>query len=176
MKKYLKVEVIEAEDIVGLDIRNGEQHVGYAVQNPAGDSSFYPKKEFEKIAKEIDPLDFGVIVDIDTRTGEWEFCKEFIVENESIVADNLTFGEALQILKLGGKVARKGWNGKGMFIYLQSGSIVSQARNSILDDLIKEKGSVEICGHIDMKAADGKVVIGWLSSQTDMLAEDWQVV
>jgi hypothetical protein len=29
---------------------------------------------------------------------------------------------------------------------------------------------------IDMKAADGSIVIGWLASQTDMLAEDWVVV
>lgn len=35
---------------------------------------------------------------------------------------------------------------------------------------------IEICPHIDMKTADNKLVIGWLASQTDMLAEDWNVV
>ena len=35
---------------------------------------------------------------------------------------------------------------------------------------------VEICSHIDMKSADNKIVIGWLASQTDMLAEDWEIV
>ena len=36
--------------------------------------------------------------------------------------DGMTFGGALELLKMGFKAARKGWNGKGMFIYLQSGS------------------------------------------------------
>jgi len=35
---------------------------------------------------------------------------------------------------------------------------------------------VRICSHIDMKAADNSIVPGWLASQTDMLAEDWQIV
>jgi hypothetical protein len=35
---------------------------------------------------------------------------------------------------------------------------------------------VKICPHIDMKAADGSYVVGWLASQTDMLAEDWDIV
>ena len=88
----------------------------------------------------------------------------------------MNFGEALEALKEGKKVQRTGWNGKGMFIYLQKGSTVNQARNNVLDEIIAEKGSVEICGHIDMKAADGKIVIGWLASQTDMLAEDWTIL
>ena len=90
--------------------------------------------------------------------------------------DTMKFGEAIKALKEGKKVAREGWNGKGMFIYLQKGSVVSQARNNILDEIIAEKGSVEICGDIDMKAADGKIVIGWLASQTDMLSEDWTIL
>jgi hypothetical protein len=35
---------------------------------------------------------------------------------------------------------------------------------------------VRINPHIDMKAADGSIVVGWLASQTDMLAEDWVIV
>jgi hypothetical protein len=33
-----------------------------------------------------------------------------------------------------------------------------------------------ICGHIDMMAADGDIVVGWLASQADMLAGDWLIV
>ena len=40
----------------------------------------------------------------------------------------------------------------------------------------KQENNVKICSHIDMKAADGTMVIGWLASQTDMLAEDWVIV
>lgn len=35
---------------------------------------------------------------------------------------------------------------------------------------------VKICPHIDMKAADDSYVVGWLASQTDLLAEDWVIV
>jgi hypothetical protein len=88
----------------------------------------------------------------------------------------MDFGKALEALKDGKKVARAGWNGKGMFIYYQPGSVVKQARNNVLDEIITRDGQVEICGHIDMKAADGKIVVGWLASQTDMLSEDWGII
>jgi hypothetical protein len=89
----------------------------------------------------------------------------------------MKFGDALEMLKAGSKVAREGWNGKGMFIFLQPGTKgVKQVRNNHLDEIITVKGSVDICGHIDMKAADGTIVIGWLASQTDMLAEDWNEI
>lgn len=92
---------------------------------------------------------------------------------------SMTFGEALEALKEGHKVARKGWNGKGMFIYLTPGSQVpySKLKPETQKALIThDKSTVTINGHIDMKAADGSVVVGWLASQTDLLSEDWEVV
>lgn len=95
----------------------------------------------------------------------------------------MNFGKALEELKAGKKVARKGWNGKGMFLYLTTGSVIhldemktetaNHLRNFCNDAGMDE---VEICSHIDMKSADNKIVIGWLASQTDMLAEDWEIV
>ncbi len=86
-----------------------------------------------------------------------------------------TFGWALDILKEGKKVCRSGWNGKKMFIYLQPGSIITkeQGRNEHLKSM---EGDIVINSHIDMKTADGSICIGWLASQTDMLADDWEVV
>ena len=89
----------------------------------------------------------------------------------------MTFGEALVALKRGECVARKGWNGKGMFLTLQPGSTVD-------GDTMRNTGAKDyytgckcnIAPHIDMKAADNTYVVGWLASQTDMLAEDWMVV
>lgn len=81
--------------------------------------------------------------------------------------DNLTFGLAIEALKKGYKVARKGWNGKGMFLIL-----VTTPPTEAMD----------ITGHIygflpyiQMKTANNKLV-PWLASQTDMLSEDWMVV
>lgn len=99
----------------------------------------------------------------------------------------MNFGQALDYLKQGEKVARVGWNGKGMFIYLVNGTNVNyeNLRNEAAKHLDDSKSSfalrnegrrVTINAHIDMKAADGSVVVGWLASQTDMLAEDWEVI
>jgi hypothetical protein len=87
------------------------------------------------------------------------------------------FRMALEALKRGKAVARKGWNGKGMFLTLQNGSEVegTKMRNEPARNYYGDS-TVKICPHIDMKAADGSYVVGWLASQTDMLAEDWDVV
>lgn len=84
------------------------------------------------------------------------------------------FGKAITLLKQGNKVARKGWNGKGMFLVLQDGSCVpgDHMRNDPARKYYEGK-DVTIMPHIDMKAADDTYVVGWLASQTDMLAEDW---
>lgn len=87
------------------------------------------------------------------------------------------FGKALEALKEGKAVARKGWNGKGMFLTLQNSSEVdgTTMRNEPARKYYGDN-KVKICSHIDMKAADGTYVVGWLASQTDMLAEDWDIV
>lgn len=87
------------------------------------------------------------------------------------------FGIALEALKRGKAVARHGWNGKGMFLTLQNGSEVTgtDMRNEPAKKYYRNS-KVKICPHIDMKAADGSYVVGWLASQTDMLAEDWEIV
>lgn len=89
--------------------------------------------------------------------------------------DNLNFGIAIELMKKGYKLARKGWNGKGMFIYIQNGTTITKdmARNHILKDI---DGDININSHIDMKSADDSIVIGWLASQTDMLSDDWYIV
>jgi hypothetical protein len=102
--------------------------------------------------------------------------------------NDMTFGQAIEALKNGYKLARKGWNGKGMFIYLVKGRLVKHEdfRNEAAEAIklaYKLEGNVDnipsdrfVNSHIDMKAADGHIVVGWLASQTDMLAEDWMIV
>lgn len=88
--------------------------------------------------------------------------------------DAMTFGDALVMLKAGKKVARAGWNGKGMFLFLVAGSTFQVSRPPLLG-IYPEGHTVNYHAHIDMKTADDKVV-PWLASQTDMLAEDWCTV
>lgn len=90
-----------------------------------------------------------------------------------------TFGEAIEALKQGKKVARKGWNGKGMYLWLKPAATVKAewCKDPILKDIAEANGGeVEALGTICMKTADGKILTGWLASQTDMLLEDWVIV
>ncbi len=88
--------------------------------------------------------------------------------------NNLNFGQAIEALKKGHKVAREGWNGKGMFLFLVPGSTFKVSRPPLMG--VYEKGTeINYLSHIDMKTADEKVV-PWLASQTDVLAEDWVVL
>lgn len=84
------------------------------------------------------------------------------------------FSAALIHVKDGCRVARAGWNGKGMFIFLVPGSTFKVNREPLLS-ILGEGTEVQYHGHIDMKTAQGYVV-PWLASQADLLAEDWTVV
>ena len=87
---------------------------------------------------------------------------------------NLTFSEALNLIKQNKKVARSGWNGKDMFIFLVPGSTFIVNRPPLLG-IYPEGTTINYCPHIDMRTADGKIV-PWLASQTDVLANDWGYV
>ena len=79
----------------------------------------------------------------------------------------MNFGQAIETLKNGKKVARTGWNGKGMYLFLVKGEDLSD---------IFDPDSCDCVDSIGMKTAHDTLVIGWLASQTDMLAEDWVIV
>ena len=88
--------------------------------------------------------------------------------------NEMNFGEAIIALKQGKKVARKGWNGRGMFLYLVSeGSypVKMDAAKSIAD----ENGNVKYGPYVALKAANDSVY-PWNASQADMLSNDWEVV
>jgi hypothetical protein len=86
----------------------------------------------------------------------------------------MNFGDAIEALKIGRKVARQGWNGKGMFLYyVPEGQY--PARTSVAKAEWGEDALVPYQAYIAMKTVQGTVV-PWLASQTDMLAEDWTVL
>ena len=86
----------------------------------------------------------------------------------------MSFSHAIKALKDGKRVARAGWNGKGMFIFLVPGSTFKVNRPPLLG-IYPEGTEINYHGHVDMKTADGQIV-PWLASQTDLLAEDWVIV
>jgi hypothetical protein len=93
---------------------------------------------------------------------------------KSSEAEFMTFGGALETLKAGKRVARRGWNGKGMWIALvpqwewMAGGPDPVSGTTFLPPL-------ELLPWIGMKTADNGFV-PWLASQTDLLAEDWAIV
>ncbi|PGC57641.1 DUF2829 domain-containing protein [Bacillus wiedmannii] len=77
----------------------------------------------------------------------------------------MDFGSALELLKQGERVARKGWNGKDMFLVL----IAPHQYNPDNEHLV---AGLEKSPWVALKTADRKV-IPWSASQSDMLANDW---
>lgn len=86
----------------------------------------------------------------------------------------MNFSVALNALKGGMKVAREGWNGKGMFLYY-----VSEGRYPVKMDAAKDiadkDGMVSYGAYIALKTVQGNVV-PWLPSQADLLSDDWIIV
>lgn len=87
---------------------------------------------------------------------------------------SLSFSDALVAIKEGKRLAREGWNGKGMFVFLVAGSRFKVNRKPLLGPF-PEGRDVVYRGHIDLVAADGSVG-PWSASNTDLLADDWVVV
>jgi hypothetical protein len=112
------------------------------------------------------------------------------------------FEAALICLKDGQRVARQGWNGKGMWLCLLNprrlppdsfwGTPLKRWAEEQVTRQYKAEGipqgtcnsdfnvvklsSVEVLPHIAMKTADDKILLGWLASQSDLLADDWQIL
>lgn len=81
--------------------------------------------------------------------------------------EGMPFGYALEAMREGLKVARKGWNGKGMYIQL--------VPKGFYDVGCSIAEGLNLLPWIGMKTADSGFV-PWLASQTDVLAEDWCVI
>ena len=92
-------------------------------------------------------------------------------DNTYKASGNLSFGDALEYLKRGYKAARKGWNGKGMFLTKQ----FCQFYPDNLGEDFGEESSELLEGTIIMFTATGTFV-AWSASQTDMFAEDWEIL
>lgn len=83
----------------------------------------------------------------------------------------MSFGQAIEAMKNGWKVAREGWNGKNQHIELASAISYKSPEGEVVNaqhDAIGNK-AVAFCG-------TSGVQMGWLASQADMLADDWEIV
>jgi len=189
MKKYLGVKIVEAEPMSEVafinQVKNEDvpenclRREGYKVVYEDGYVSWSPKEVFEKAYKEV-----GVVADekeerailVNPSTGNWHVVggvATMEVPKRTNASEFFPFGTAIEELKVGKKVARTGWNGKGMFLYLINTGNYQLSVDSPLQ--LDGTGNGCLLPWIGMKTADEKFV-PWLASQTDMLAEDWQIV
>ena len=157
--KYIRMHQIEAEPMTrgdynkfrGWTIPANENPAdeGYIVKYPDGYVSWCPKAQFEEAGRPC---------------------------------DGMTFGMAIEAMKRGAKVARKGWNGKGMWLCVPFCDGLKEVHATGIwgkpnaEYALQNGGTVKVMPYVTMKTADGAIVMGWLASQTDMLAEDWEVV
>jgi hypothetical protein len=92
----------------------------------------------------------------------------------------MDIGEAMRAIKAGHRVARKGWNGKEMWLAYSPGceslpvsAFWSEANKQHAGEL---GGAAKVQPCVTMKMVDDSILMGWLASQADLLADDWFVV
>lgn len=118
---------------------------GYGVKYEDGYTNWTPKETFEATYRDIE----GPV-------------------------QTLTFSDALHMLKLGKKVQRTGWNGKGMFVYLVPANSCL-AQTGVAKSYFGEDALVPYAAYMAIKNTN-ETVSTWIPSVNDCLAEDWQVV
>ena len=87
--------------------------------------------------------------------------------------ENMSFGLALEALKMGKAVARSGWNGKNQFVFLIKGT---QYQDSLGCGFGEYYGEPKICSGLAIKTTANEIQVGWLASQSDMLSDDWCII
>lgn len=148
MKRFIGTKVIEAKPMT-----RGE----------------YNKYRGWTIPADENPADEGYLVKYSDDYESWSPKKQF--DEAYRECDNMTFGLAIEAMKKGMKVARKGWNGKKQYIELAKNISYVNASEEVVNcehDAIGNKA-------IAFVGTSG-VQMGWLASQADMLAEDWVIV
>lgn len=96
----------------------------------------------------------------------------------------MTFGDAIEILKQGGAIRRRGWNGKGLFVVKQvpariKSDVIPKMQSlpqSAKDLILKGKGFVDYTSQCLIYNENTGRADSWVPSVSDMFAEDWEIV
>lgn len=154
MKKYIGTKTVEAKPMNRGD---------------------YNKYRGWQIPADENPEDEGYLVKYKDDYVSWSPKEAFDEAYREI--ESLSFGIALEALKNGHKVARKGWNGKGMFVVYQKGypdGIPCNKQTAKAWGL--NEGDLFVCNpYLQIKNVNGSHSM-WVPSINDCLAEDWYIV
>jgi hypothetical protein len=127
------------------------------------------------IPSDEDPNDNGYLIKYSDGYEHWSPEKQF--DETYRPCDNMTFGIALEMLKKGFRVARKGWNGKGMFVVFQKGYPEGIPCNKQTAEAwgISEGDLFKCNPYLQIRCVDGSHSM-WVPSINDCLAEDWVII
>ena len=154
MSKFIGVKMVEAVPMTASEAINKGYRIGNSIPDAIGYEVTYPD-------------------------GYKSWCPKDVFEKSNRPIDGMTFGLAIEALKKGLKVTRKGWNGKGMYLWLKPAVTIKSdwCKDPMLKEIVDANGGeTEALGTICMKTADNKILTGWLASQTDVLSEDWVII
>lgn len=149
MEKYIGTKIIEAAPAV----RKGGKV--YELTGP--------------IPRSMEPEESGYRVRYPD--GYESFSPKAVFEEAYRRTDNLTFGLAIEAAKKGKRIARKGWNGKGQYVELAKAIIYKSPTGEVVNAEHDAIGNQALAF-----VGTSGVQMGWLASQADMLAEDWEIV
>jgi len=130
-----------------------------------------------------DPNEIGRMVQYDQPEGQEptpgydgyiSWSPKFAFDEAYRESGQMNFGHAIEALKQGKRVARTGWNGKNMFIFLVDGSRFEMNR-APLNKIFDPGTQVSYNSHIDIKNPDNSIST-WSPSGSDALAEDWVIL
>lgn len=153
-----------------------QQHIGVKLINAKPMTRLeYNELRGWKVPGDENPADDGFLVEyVDGGkanhpdfSGYISWSPKDVFERAYRPVTGMSFGLALEAMKQGAKVARIGWNGKGMWLMLVPAELA--------DAVAFQYAALDGLPWIGMKTADDKFV-PWLCSQTDALAEDWEIV
>lgn len=143
-----------------------------------------------EVPADENPLDTGYLVEYEDsgranhpkHKGYISWSPADVFKRSYYLLAGLTFGQAIEAMKAGQKVTRRGWNGKGMFLWLKPAAKIPAeiCSDPMLKALVVDNGgTIEALGTICMYTvnAHGRraVLTGWLASQSDMLSSDWEI-
>ena len=149
MKKYIGTKIIEAEPAYRVvDAEGNVRVVTEAVE-----------------AKRCGTVDLGYKVRYPD--GYESFSPKGAFDDAYHPIDGMNFGLAIEALRKGFRVHRRGWNGKGIFIELQTPDAYSKMTSPYI--------YIDTTGLQTQNTEAPKSRVPWLASQTDMLAEDWEI-
>ena len=123
-----------------------------------------------QLPEDENPDDAGYLVTSENGHECW-VPKEMFERDYHSTEEGITFGAAIELMKRGFRVARKGWNGKNQYIELASNISYVNAANEVVNSEHTAIGNKAIAF-----VGTSGVQMGWLASQADMLAEDWNIV